>query len=112
MEKEVLGEVMIADDAVLSIAAIAATDIKGVRSLKGDFTRENIHLATSDALGKAVKISNGENGIICRVSLVLDGTVDIPTVTKNVQDKIDAAIEMMTGKNVYEVNVDVQGVRL
>lgn len=115
MEKEVLnklGEVMIADDAVLTIAAIAATDIKGVLCLKGDITRDNIHLADVRTLSDCVKIQNGENGVICRVYLVLDGTVSIPVVTEKIQAKVKNAIEMMTGKTVFEVDVEISGVRL
>lgn len=107
-----MGEVKIADDAVEEIAAIAVTDIKGVKYLLGGITREKIASTEHKVLQKAVKVNLNDGKVQVMIAVVLDGTAPIPRVTEKIQSKVKDAIEMMTGYETETVNVEITGVEL
>ena len=109
--KNKIGTVKIADDAIMAIAGIAATDVKGVFSLEGGITRENVTTLDRKKLGKCIKLSVNDNVITIRLSIVVDGSETIPDVTRAMQDKVRDALEMMTGMTVSSVDVEITGVR-
>lgn len=109
--KNKIGTVKIADDAIMSIAGIAATDVKGVFSLEGGITRENVTALDRKKLAKCMKLSVNDNVIAIRLSIVVDGSETIPNVTQAMQDKVRDALEMMTGMTVASVDVEITGVR-
>ena len=109
--KNKIGTVKIADDAIMAIAGIAATDVKGVFSLEGGITRENVTTLDRKKLGKCMKLSVNDNVIAIRLSIVVDGSETIPNVTQAMQDKVRDALELMTGMTVASVAVEITGVR-
>lgn len=109
--KNKIGTVKIADDAIMAIAGIAATDVKGVFSLEGGITRENVTTLDRKKLGRCIKLSVNDNVIDIRLSIVVDGSETIPNVTQAMQDKVRDALEMMTGMTVSSVDVEITGVR-
>ena len=109
---EKLGNVKIADEVLASIAGLAATEAEGVASLTGDLKHESIAFSSAKLLSKGVNVEVKEGQVYVRLSLVLDGTVPIPAVCQNVQDKVKTAIESMTGMETAEVQVTVAGVTL
>ena len=109
--KEKIGTVKIADDAIMAIAGIAATDVKGVFSLEGGITRENVTQLDRKKLQRCMKLSLNDNVIAIRLSIVVDGSETIPNVTEAMQEKVRDALEMMTGMTVSSVDVEITGVR-
>ena len=109
--KNKIGTVKIADDAIMAIAGIAATDVKGVFSLEGGITRVNVTTLDRKKLGRCIKLSVNDNVIDIRLSIVVDGSETIPNVTQAMQDKVRDALEMMTGMTVSSVDVEITGVR-
>lgn len=109
MEK--LGEVKIADDAILTIAAIAATDIKGIYSLQGDITRESVVKMDVRNLEKGIRTTIADGKVSVVASVIIDGSETIPKVTEEAGKKIKDAIEMMTGMSVTGVDIEICGVR-
>ena len=109
--KNKIGTVKIAEDAIMAIAGIAATDVKGVYSLEGGITRENVTALDRKKLGKCMKLNLSDNVISIHLSIVVDGSETIPNVTLAMQDKVRDALEMMTGMTVASVDVEITGVR-
>lgn len=109
--KNKFGTVKIADDAIMAVAGIAATDVKGVFSLEGGITRDNVTTLDRKKLGKCMKLNMSDNVISIRLSIVVDGSETIPNVTEAIQDKVNDALEMMTGMTVASVDVEITGVR-
>jgi len=109
-EKEGVGSVHVADEVVLIIAALAATEVKGVASLAGGITNENLPKKGAKSLGKCARISV-EDGVVT-VDLVISIEFDhaIPEVSNAVQERVKSAIEGMTGLKVGAVNISVTGV--
>ncbi|MDO4170898.1 MAG: Asp23/Gls24 family envelope stress response protein [Lachnospiraceae bacterium] len=107
-----IGEIKIADDVIAVIAALAATEVKGVARMYGNITNEIVSKLGRQRISKGVKITVGENAVSVDLVLELDYGVNIPTVSEKVQDKVKSAIETMTGLTVSEVNVRIAGVAL
>lgn len=107
-----IGEVQISSDVVAVIAAIAATEIKGVSSMAGNMTNELIGKFGIKNLSKGVKVVMNESHVWVDIALNVKYGYSIPTTCKQVQDKVKSAIETMTGLEVEEVNVRIAGVQL
>ena len=109
-EQGVLGEVKIADDVIAVIAGIAATEVTGVARMCGNITNELVSKLGVNNLSKGVKVVVENHHVRVNLALELDYGVNIPEISKKVQDRVKAAIENMTGLKVREVNVRVTGV--
>lgn len=110
IESDSIGEVHIADEVVLVIAGLAATEIEGVSSMAGDITNAVVGKLGMKGLSKGVKVEITENDVKVYLSLNIYHNVSIPEVSKKVQERVKTSIENMTGLNVIEVNIAIAGV--
>lgn len=110
--EESTGEVKIANEVVATIAALAATEVKGVTSLSGNLTHELIAKHGTKNLSKGVAVSVDGRNVTVAVSLVVDYGCSVPVVTTKVQERVSSAIENMTGLNVTDVKITVAGVNM
>ena len=111
-EKEMMGEVRIADEVVAIIAGLAATEVDGVDSMAGNITNELVGKLGMKNLSKGVKVDVTEEHVSVVLSLNLKYGYSIPAVCETVQEKVKNAIENMTGLTVLEVNIKIAGVSL
>ena len=107
-----LGTVRIADDVLLTVIGLAATDVPGVASLAGGIGHDMITKSGVKNISKSVRINVDGNTIAVKVALVLDGSVSIPVVTENTKSKVTAAVESMTGLQVSDIGVTISGVSI
>ncbi|MGB4661685.1 MAG: Asp23/Gls24 family envelope stress response protein [Mobilitalea sp.] len=107
-----VGEVQIADEVVASIAALAASEVKGVYSTIGNITNELTGKLGKKNLSKGVKVLVSPDAVSVDMALTLDYGVGIPDTAKKVQEKVKLAIENMTGLQVKEVNIRIAGVNI
>lgn len=107
-----LGEVRIADEVVGIIAGLAATEVDGVAGMSGGIAGGIAEMLGRKNLSKGVKVEVGEEQAAVDLFIVMEYGVRIPDVAWHVQDNVKRAIETMTGLDVVEVNVHVQGVHL
>ena len=92
--EESTGEIKIANDVVATIAALAATETKGVAYLSGSLTHDVI----------------AKHSV--QISLIIEYGCSVPVVTAKVQERVKSAIENMTGLEVTEVKITVAGVNM
>lgn len=111
-EKDKIGEVQIADEVVAIIAGLAATEIEGVDSMAGNITNELVGKLGMKNLSKGVKVEVTEEHVSVDLSLNIKYGYSIPSVCEKVQEKVQSAIENMTGLTVLEVNVKIAGVSM
>ena len=111
-EKDLIGEVQIADEVVAIIAGLAATEVDGVDSLAGNMSNELIGKLGLKNLSKGVKVDVTEEHVSVNISMNLKYGYSIPTVCEKVQDKVKSAIENMTGLTVLDVNIKIAGVNV
>ncbi|MGN7941765.1 Asp23/Gls24 family envelope stress response protein [Virgibacillus sp. 6R] len=106
-----LGKVEIAPEVIEVIAGIAASEIEGVASMRGNFAAGVAERLGKKNHGKGVKVDLSEEGIIIDVYCVMIFGVSIPSVAQKVQDNIRQALLNMTALEVNEVNIHVVGVQ-
>ena len=109
---EKMGDLKIADDVVVAIAGLAATEVKGVSSLGNGITHEMIVRSGEKSLSKAIHMEIPEDGIHLKLSLILDGTVSVPEVSAKVEERVTNTIESMTGMNTASLEITIAGVKI
>ena len=107
-----MGEVKIADEVVVIIAALAATEVEGVASMAGNITNELISRLGMKNLSKGVKVDVLEGVVTVSLALNMKYNYNIMEVSAKVQEKVKSAVENMTGLEVADVNVKVAGVEM
>lgn len=98
------GRVSIAKDVVVSIAAIAVTDIEGVvHSRRGDkpFRR-------GEGMKRQIDVQVEEEDIKINVRAMVMQGFPVHKVAKEVQTHVKTQVEKMTGLTVSGVNIDIQ----
>jgi uncharacterized alkaline shock family protein YloU len=106
-----LGKVEIAPEVIEVIAGIAASEVEGVASMRGNFASGVVERLGKKIHGKGVKVELAEDGIKVDVYCVMKFGISIPTVAGKVQDNIRQALFNMTALEVEEVNIHVVGVQ-
>ncbi len=105
-----IGEVHITEEVVTKIAALAATEVDGVRSMTGGITHESVEKLGIKNLAKAVRIEFDDDAVTVDLNLNMEYDKNILETSKAVQDKVKSSIENMTGLTVTEVNIHIAGV--
>jgi len=111
---QVTGEesIQIADDVVAIIAGKAVSEVEGVASMAGGFAGGISEvLSGKKNLSKGIKVDIGEKEAKIDVNIIVEYGVRIPDVAFEIQNRVKKAVEAMTGLNVSNVNVHVQGVK-
>lgn len=111
MSSASLGRVEIAPEVIEVIAGLAASEVEGVSSMRGNFASGMVERLGKKNHGKGVRVDLSEDAIKVDVFILVKFGVAIPKVAQNVQDNIRQALLTMTGLNLSEVNVHVVGVQ-
>lgn len=102
--------IKIADDVIATIAGKAASEVAGVYSMSGGFAGGISEVFGKKSYTKGIKVDNTDKGIKIDVNIIVEYGARIPDVAYEIQNRVKKAVENMTGLNVEEVNVHVQGV--
>ena len=105
-----VGQIRIANEVVGIISGLAATEIVGVAGMSGGIAGGISEMLGKKSLAKGVRVEVGEKEAAVDLYVIIDFGVSIPDVAWQVQENVKKAIESMTGLDVIEVNVHVQGV--
>lgn len=109
-QRNEIGSIRIANEVVSVVAGLAATEVEGVAGMSGGIAGGIAELLGKRNLSKGVKVEAGEKEAAIDLYLVVDYGASIPEVAWSVQQNVERAVSSMTGLNVVEVNVHVQGV--
>lgn len=104
------GNVTFADEVIATIAALAASDTKGIAGMSGS-------KSVSEMLGrknitKGVKVEVGTEEVAIDIYILVLYGFRIQDVAAEIQQNVRSAVENMTGLRVVEVNVYVQGIEI
>ena len=102
--------IKIADDVVSVIAGKAASEVSGVFGMAGGFAGGITEVFGKKNFSKGIKVDVKENTVKIDVNIIVEYGARIPDVAFEIQNRVKKAVEGMTGLNVLEVNVHVQGV--
>jgi len=106
-----LGKVEIAPEVIEIIAGIAASEVDGVASMRGNFASGVVERFGKKIHGKGVKVELLEEGIRVDVYCVMKFGVSIPAVAQGIQDNIRQALINMTALETEEINIHVVGIQ-
>lgn len=106
------GTVKIANEVVAIIAGLASTEVEGVAGMSGGITGGISDMLGMKNLSKGVKVEVGEKECAIDIFIIVEYGSRISEVALRVQENVKEAVETMTGLNVIEVNVNVQGVNI
>ncbi len=106
-----LGTIRIHGKVLASIAAIASTEIEGVKRVGSD-TRGGIYdlfAGAKDAAAIKVSIDKHED-VKLDIPLVIKFGYHIPDVCARVQENVRTALDKMTSVSVKDININVRGI--
>ena len=101
----------ISDDVVSVIAGVAVSEVKGVAGMSGGFAGGIAEaISGKKNLSKGIKVDIEGKNVKIDVNIIVEYGIRIPDVAFEIQNRVKKAIEAMTGLNVLETNIHVQGV--
>ncbi len=106
------GSIKITDEVVAIIAGIAAMEVPGVYSMSGGFAGGISEILGRKNLSKGVKVEMGEKQALIDLYILVEYGCRIPEVAWEIQEKVKKSVELMTGLEVKEVNIHIQGVNI
>jgi uncharacterized alkaline shock family protein YloU len=107
-----IGAIKISEEVVAIIAGLAATEIQGVAGMSGGIVGGIAEMLGRKNLSKGVKVEVGEREAAIDLFIIVEYGCRIPDISWEIQEKVKKTIEEMTGLNVIEVNIHVQGVNI
>jgi uncharacterized alkaline shock family protein YloU len=110
IERYDTGSIRIANEVVRIIAGLAASEVKGVVGMSGGVVDGFAELVKKKNLAKGVKVEVGEKQAAVDLFVIIEYGSRIPDIAYLIQENVKKAIESMTGLEVIEVNVHIQGV--
>lgn len=106
-----LGKVEISPEVIEVIAGIAASEIEGVATMRGNFASGVVERLGRKNHGKGVKVDLTDEGIKVDVFVVMTYGVSIPEIAQKIQNNIFQTLKTMTAIELTEANVHVVGVQ-
>lgn len=106
---DVMGDVRISDEVVANIAVIAAKEVEGVAGVAGK-SGELITKSAVKNFGKSVRVEMCERLVSVDMTLIMKYGYSLPETASLVQDRVKNAVESMTGLEVADVNVRIEGI--
>ncbi len=106
------GQIKISDEVVGIIASLAATEVKGVAGMSGGIAGGISEILGRKNFSKGVKVEVKEKEVIIGLYIIVEYGAKIPEVAWEIQESVKSTVETMTGLNVVEVNINIQGVNI
>lgn len=111
MNKQELGNIEVAPEVLEIIASIAASDIEGVASMRGNFASGVVERLGKKVHGKGIKTELSPDGLMIDVYCVINYGVSIPKTAQKIQQQVRQTLENMTSLQTQEVNVHITGIQ-
>lgn len=111
IKKESNGTITFANEVIATIAGLAAADIPGVAGMSGGFVDGLKGALGRENITKGIKVEVGTEQVAVDISIVVEYGRPITQIAEQIQSSVKKAIETMTGLEVVEVNIDVQGIK-
>lgn len=102
---EIQGNHIIADDVIAAIVMSAAAEVSGLYlPSSGANFAERFSKKQSP---RGIKVEQPDEGVIIDLKVTADYGINIPSVCKELQEKVAEKVTELTGKKVTAVNVNV-----
>jgi len=107
-----LGELKVTNDVIAIIAGLAAVEIDGVYSMSGGLSGGIAQVLGIKNLSKGIKVDIKGNKVEVNIYIIAEFGARIPDVAWNIQEKVKKVVEKITGVEIVEVNINVQGINI
>lgn len=107
-----LGKVEIAPEVIEVITGIAASEVDGLSSMRGNFATGVVERFGGVSHSKGVKVELTDEGILIDLHVVLNFGVSIPETAQKLQTNIRQSLKNMTGLDIAEINIHVVGIQM
>ncbi|MFK7695264.1 Asp23/Gls24 family envelope stress response protein [Paenibacillus sp. HJGM_3] len=104
------GLIRISDDVVATIAGLAALETPGIAAMSGGISEGLAKRLSGKNVQKGVSVEVGQLEAAIDLRVILHYGSKIQDVCRSLQENVKEAVENMTGLQVVEVNVKVEGV--
>ncbi len=112
-ENNVASSVSISPNVIARSAGSATNSTLGVVGMASvDPVDGIVKLLSNDKLGKGVKVTIEEDGIIIELHIIVAFGVNIQSVAENIIENVKYKVEDFTSMTVKEINVYVEGVKI
>lgn len=111
-ERSDTGNIKISDEAIATIAAIAARSVPGVLDLDGGPMSNFAGVLGVKKETSGIKVEMEKESVSLDINIIVEFGMDISEIASSVQEKIRQAIEKMTGLMAEKVNVNINSVKL
>ena len=101
--------VHISQEAICTVAAVAAVEVEGVAGLS-NLGNDIAGIAGKKNLSRAIRLHSEEDALVIDISLLVRFGINIQNVAKSVQEAVMTSVESVIGLKVSAVNVHVAGV--
>lgn len=102
---DVMGEVRLADDVVAYIAGIAASEVKGVTGVA-----LNGKKVAAKSYSRAIRVEMCDKMVSIDLSVIVGYGVGLQKIGADIQERVRVSVENMTGLEVSDVNVRIEGI--
>lgn len=107
-----LGRIQVSDEAIAEMASTAALRVEGVAAMGASGRMDSLaQVFGLDKGGLGVKVEMSGRQLSLQLSILVEFGADVAEVGLSVQEAVAAAVEQMTGLDVRDVDVAIQGVR-
>lgn len=107
-----LGAIIYADDVLANIAGLCAVQNYGIVGMSAKSAQEGVNMLLGrENVRKGVRVSSTEKGLCIDIFIIAQYGVSLNTVASNLVESVRYAVESMTGINVPDIHVHVEGVR-
>ena len=110
VQKQEKGSILISEEVLASIAALAVREVEGVYGLSTSTSFDLGNILGKKNLRKGIRVTFNEKGFEVSCNLIVKVGCAVMDVAKNVQQAISNEIFSMTGVNPAKVNVNVCGI--
>lgn len=104
--------ISISDEVISKISSVAVKSVEGVYGMYTSISGGFAEFLGKKSQSKGVKVVFEEKSCIIDVYIVIEYGAVIPDIAWEIQDKVKADVEAMTGLVVKAVNVNVEGVNV
>ncbi len=104
------GNIMISEEVIASIAALAVREVEGVYGLSVSSTLDLKNIIGKKNLRKGIRVTIDNENVDIACNLVVKYGENVMEIAKAVQDAISSEVASMTGVEPKKVNINVCGV--
>ncbi len=106
------GQMSITEQVIASIAGIAAAGVEGLAGMRGNVTDDLAAILGEDRQGKGVLTQRQDGSVHISLHVIVKYGYPIYRVARQLQARVKAEVEEMTGLIVSAVDVYVQALQL